>query len=339
METETDRVAELEERLARLGAEVAELRTGRAGPNAPGDDAPVSRRGMLRRLAGAAAAGTAAAVGATVTRAGPAAAADPNDVVKGADNFAGDLSTSLSSTSRGATLYVRNALGASTGIPNAIFAQTSDPANIVDAIWGITQGSGAGVHGQSNTNDGVGVKAQGGRAQLLLQPKLAPGAPTSPSHARGEIYLDSLGALFVCTTGGGVATPAPTWVRIGFNPVTPLRVCDTRPGTGTPYSGAKLAAGGTRTVTLAGVAGSGVPATGANAAVFNVTVTNGADTGFLTVYPSASIRPNVSSVNWAPNETVGNYVTMKLGSNGAVDVFNGSPAPVDVIVDITGFFS
>lgn len=337
-----DRLAEMEARLARVDSELATLRKRHVPPcvGASAGNQPVSRRGMLRRMGGVAAAGTVAAVGATVAGATAAGAADPNDVVKGTQNSSGDQTTQLTSTSTGATLHVYNTSGATTGIPNAIFAQTSDPANNADAIWSISKGLGAGVHGQSNTVNGIGVKAQGGRAQLLLQPQSGTGRPTTPNHARGEIYLDSVGALFVCVTGGSTTSGStPAWVRVGFNPVTTFRVCDTRSGMGTPYSGTKLAAGATLSVALAGAAGTGVPPAGANAAVFNLTVTNGPAVGFLTAYPSGTARPLAASVNWGPNQTVGNYVTMQLGANGAVQVFNGSTAPVDVIVDITGYFS
>ena len=339
MAERTDRLAALETGLARVEGELAELRAEREALARPGDDEPVSRRRMLRRLGGAAAAGTAAAVGATLAGAGPAAGSDPNDVVKGAPNFAGAATTRLSSTSSGATLDVTNEFQEAGAFANAINASTTDPDGFNDAIRGLTWGWGAGVHAIGNTVNSVGLHCQGGRAPLHIQQGTTQGAPTSPRHARGEIYLDSVGALFVCVTGGDVGGATPTWVRIGFNPVTPFRVADTRAGTGTPYSGASLAPGATRTVTIAGVAGTGVPATGANAAVFNVTVTNGGASGYLTVYPSGTPRPVVSSVNWAPNGTVANYVTMKLGANGGVDIFNGSLSPVDLIVDVTGFFS
>ena len=63
--------------------------------------------------------------------------------------------------------------------------------------------SGAGVLGRNTT--GYGGQFEGGKAQLKLKPGGAVGKP-SGAHAKGEIYMDSAGALFVCVTGGNPAT-------------------------------------------------------------------------------------------------------------------------------------
>ena len=41
---------------------------------------------------------------------------------------------------------------------------------------------------------------------MKLTPKGTAGKPTSGAHTKGEIYLDSAGALFVCTVGGTPGT-------------------------------------------------------------------------------------------------------------------------------------
>lgn len=104
-------------------------------------------------------------------------------------------------------------------------------------VWGRNYGVGAGVRGQSINNNGLGVWAKGlhgvsgeatsgvgvqgistsgyggqfkgGKAQLRIVPKATKGRPTTGAHAKGEIYMDSAGTLFVCTVGG---TPG-TWRR------------------------------------------------------------------------------------------------------------------------------
>src|SRR5215208_2388373 len=77
--------------------------------------------------------------------------------------------------------------------------------------------SGTGVDG--NSNSGVGVRGssnslygglfQGGKAPLKLQPSHTGGRPTTGQHTKGELFMDSGGALFVCTADG---TPG-TWRR------------------------------------------------------------------------------------------------------------------------------
>ena len=83
--------------------------------------------------------------------------------------------------------------------------------------WGRHTGDGPGVTGDSARGTGVngfstsgyGGQFDGGKAQLKLVPKGTTGRPTTGSHAKGEIYMDTAGALFVCTVGG---TPG-TWRR------------------------------------------------------------------------------------------------------------------------------
>jgi hypothetical protein len=79
-----------------------------------------------------------------------------------------------------------------------------------------TGAAGAGILGRNSLGNGVhgqgryGGKFEGTRAQLLLQPKTTAGRPTSGTHAKGEIYMDSAGTVFVCTANG---TPG-TWRRV-----------------------------------------------------------------------------------------------------------------------------
>jgi hypothetical protein len=72
-------------------------------------------------------------------------------------------------------------------------------------VWG--NSAGIGLRGSGGTHGG---QFDGGKAQLRLVPKGTAGPPTTGSHAKGEIYMDSAGALFVCTAGG---TPG-TWRRV-----------------------------------------------------------------------------------------------------------------------------
>jgi hypothetical protein len=80
-----------------------------------------------------------------------------------------------------------------------------------------TGATGAGVIGRNPNGPGVegrasvyGGKFAGSRAQLLLVPKTTAGKPTTGAHTKGEISMDSTGALFVCTGGG---TPG-TWRKV-----------------------------------------------------------------------------------------------------------------------------
>jgi hypothetical protein len=78
-----------------------------------------------------------------------------------------------------------------------------------NAVWGRHTGNGRAVVGDSAR--GYGGEFKGGKAQLRLAPAdgTATGKPTTGTHSKGEIYMDSAGTLFVCTADG---TPG-TWRR------------------------------------------------------------------------------------------------------------------------------
>jgi hypothetical protein len=85
--------------------------------------------------------------------------------------------------------------------------------------WGVVGdgkgGSYAGVFGRNNT--GYGGRFEGGKAQLMLTPGGSAGKPTTGTHSKGEIYMDSRGTLFVCTAGDG--TTLGSWRKVNTTAV------------------------------------------------------------------------------------------------------------------------
>jgi hypothetical protein len=73
------------------------------------------------------------------------------------------------------------------------------------------------------------------------------------------------------------------------------------------------------------------------AVVVNVTVTNPTAPSFLTVWPDGSTKPLASDLNYVAGLTVPNLVVVKLGANGAIDLYNAS-GMTDVIVDVVGWY-
>ncbi len=118
-----------------------------------------------------------------------------------------------------------------------------------------------------------------------------------------------------------------------LEPLSPTRLLDTRTGLG---GAARLGPGGSLELQVAGRAG--VPSTGAQAAILNVTVTGTTAPSYLTVHPTGEARPNASNVNFAAGDTVANRVMVKLGSSGRVTIFNGAGS-ADVIVDVGGWYT
>ncbi|MCT2586689.1 RCC1 domain-containing protein [Actinophytocola gossypii] len=127
-----------------------------------------------------------------------------------------------------------------------------------------------------------------------------------------------------------VPEPAPVAAETGssFTPVTPVRVLDTRTGTGTPV-------GPRGTITL-GLT-SRVPA-GATAVVLNVTGTGATAATHVTAFPSGTTRPNASNLNLAAGDTRPVLTTVALGADRAVSLYNHN-GRVHLLADLAGYYA
>ena len=169
-----------------------------------------------------------------------------------------------------------------------------------------------------------------------------------PVGSGGMVSVYNLaGSADVIVDVGGWFTDAsnPSATGASFVPLSPARICDTRGagsgvganqcnGNGTTTG--TLGAGGTRTVAVAGEGG--VPASGVVGVVANVTVTNTTGSSFLTAWPDLTSRPTASDLNWSAGVTVPNLVVAKLGTDGALDLYNLNGS-TDVIVDVEGYYT
>jgi len=121
-----------------------------------------------------------------------------------------------------------------------------------------------------------------------------------------------------------------------YNSVEPKRILDSRPASQVGPLSTPWTAGVTRNVTVAD--GSVVPAD-ATAVVLNVTATNTTANSFLSIWHTGRPTPSplVSSLNWRTGQTVPNAVTIPVGTNGQIAIFNPGGA-VDVIIDVVGYY-
>jgi hypothetical protein len=218
------------------------------GPKAGSGSGAVSRRSLMRLLGGGAAAGV-AAVGTGALAASPAAAAPGNPLIIGVSNSAGASITALTgnaspnsatfasynnSNDRGIGIYgVSGSPSKSTVLAAGVIGSSS----VFNGVMGVSDSS-SGVHGNGPygvtgqsvsgigvyafCSEGVGLLAdagskevagrfQGGRAQLHLVPSTVAGVPKTGTHKVGELYLDKIGALYLCKKAG---TPG-TWKVLG----------------------------------------------------------------------------------------------------------------------------
>lgn len=108
---------------------------------------------------------------------------------------------------------------------------------------------------------------------------------------------------------------------------SPQRVLDTRTGSG------PLGAQGKITVDLSAQ----VPAS-ATAVTLNLTGVGASQPTFVSAWPTGQPRPNASSLNLNNANATPNLVTVKLGTNRSVDLFNNA-GTVNLIADLAGYYS
>ncbi|MFE4517639.1 hypothetical protein ACFRMQ_25970 [Kitasatospora sp. NPDC056783] len=120
-----------------------------------------------------------------------------------------------------------------------------------------------------------------------------------------------------------------------FTPHAPTRLLDTRAGIGAAQ--AKVPARGTVALKVAGVAQ--VPAD-VSAVVLNVTVTNATADGHISTAALKDLAESTdtSSLNYAAGQTVPNMVISGV-KDGYVYLFNAGWQPVDLLADVTGYFT
>ncbi len=131
-------------------------------------------------------------------------------------------------------------------------------------------------------------------------------------------------------------TPTPTLPD--FNPVTPTRVFDTRPGTPVALrSVAQVRVGPSSPleVKLTDLPGGLVPASGVGAVSLNVTSTGSLARGFVTVTPCGPVG-EASSVNFQAGVDTANAVLTPVSASGSV-CFT-SDVPTYLVVDVNGWF-
>jgi hypothetical protein len=116
----------------------------------------------------------------------------------------------------------------------------------------------------------------------------------------------------------------------GFQGVGPVRVLDTRNGTGTA---GPVAAHGTVRLNLSGE----LPA-GAAAAVLNLTVTQPKDGGNIRAFADGQPVPGTSNLNFTAGETIPNQVIVPLAGDVA-DFYNDSSGTVQLVADLDGYYA
>jgi hypothetical protein len=156
----------------------------------------------------------------------------------------------------------------------------------------------------------------------------------SPTGANGKAAGDR---LRVRERKATLATPEQT-SPLPFIGVNPCRVADTRGNDfADNYGPPSIPGNSTRTFVIAGQCG--IPAA-ATAVSFNFTVTNVTAIGDLRAFPANLGSTPTSILNWtATTGTVANFAVVALSDSGAITVQVDGVAPVDLIIDVNGYYA
>ena len=179
--------------------------------------------------------------------------------------------------------------------------------------------SGQSVPGTSNVNYVAG--------QTVTNLALVPVGPD------GRIALSvSGGAVQLIGDVSGWVAAGPATDPGAVAPLPPARLLDTRSGVGAPA--ARVTGPAVVHLTVAGRGG--VPATGASAALLNVTAVSPTRAGNVAVTPVDTGSASTSALNFPAGRTVSNLVVARLSPTGTVDLRVSSGVTVDLLADVLG---
>ena len=137
----------------------------------------------------------------------------------------------------------------------------------------------------------------------------------------------SLATISARAATGPAGTTPPQAPLQSYTAAGPVRILD-----------ARLAPNSTVTLAVPGAHGSvKVPAT-AGAGVLNLTVVSPWAAGHVTVFPAGSSRPGTSSLSWGTGDSRSNLVTSRLGSKGAVSIYNAAGF-IHLLADLQGYYA
>lgn len=138
--------------------------------------------------------------------------------------------------------------------------------------------------------------------------------------------------------GVGFAVPATTAQAAAvstdgmYHAATPKRLLDTR------SAGGAVAVNGTVTIPRSVFTASGMPATGVQSVVLNLTVTGTTGSGYAVAY-SGTTAPGTSSINFVKGWTGASQTTVAMNSGGvSVKVGGTAGTRSQVIVDLVGWY-
>ena len=149
------------------------------------------------------------------------------------------------------------------------------------------------------------------------------------STGKVSVFLEDGGPADFQIAVQGYFTAPSTTGQMGFTPGTARVLNTVTPATPIP-------AGETRQVPVTGV--DGIPAAGLSAVASNVTVVPGSSQGHVDV-DAGGETPATTSVQFYPNTTTSAFNVLELSDSGTIGVRNFSSGPVNVVIDVQGWYA
>lgn len=160
--------------------------------------------------------------------------------------------------------------------------------------------------------------------------------PTPAIKLRSGTYYFQTAVTFRGTTQVKAAARLTVTLEspLGFIPITPCRIADTREGYGKSGPFGPPLLNGSRDLPVT-TSACGIPA-GAGAYSLNVTAVPRGRLGYVTVWPQGRSQPPSSNLNAPSGNVTANAVIVPAGSGGGISVYASDPT--DLVVDINGYF-
>ncbi|MDI3213430.1 hypothetical protein [Arthrobacter sp. AL12] len=221
-----------------------------------------------------------------------------------------------------------NAVGADSSVSFQVGGVSGIPANVSAVVFNLTV-----VEPKSFgfiTAYASGTNRPNASNQNFSKGQTAANSVTVPVGADGKVNLfnrSSDTTHLIADVAGYYLAGTP--VAAGaFAPLDPARLLDTRKTN---------AVGADSSVSFQVGGAPGIPAS-VSAVVFNLTVTEPQSFGLITAYASGATKPNTSNQNFSKGQTVPNSVTVPVGADGKVTLFNRSSGTTHLIADVAGYY-
>ncbi|MFI5286797.1 MAG: IPT/TIG domain-containing protein [Candidatus Dormibacteria bacterium] len=171
-----------------------------------------------------------------------------------------------------------------------------------------------------------------------------------PHNGQGWVNIyNAVGTVNVAVDVEGYFTPDVASDLYGlFHPIAPVRVCDTRHGSPTPYCSAKGSLGPAASMVINFATVGGIPGDGSvDAAVVNLTGVVGTASTFLSLFPTDAngncVFTGTSTINLPAGAVQANRVMVQLGPSSpgglknSLCIFN-SAGSINVLIDANGWY-